>query len=169
MGSYLSLPILALAAAIQASILPQIRFWDGTPDLVFLLVLGWAIHAPLDEGIVWAIVGGILQDLLSVAPVGISSVGMILVVYATYRVAQQLQRVGPFFIALLVLSGSLVQQITLWLLFAAFGFTVDFLDDFTYVITPTIIYNFVLMWPTYWLLRKIQRRVQNVRRSITLD
>ena len=72
-------------------------------------------------------------------------------------------------LTLLVLSGSLVQQITLWLLFAAFGFTVDFLDDFTYVITPTIIYNFVLIWPTYWLLRKIQRRVQNVRRSITLD
>lgn len=169
MGGYLSLPILALAAAIQASIVPQIRLWDGAPDLVFLLVLIWAVHAPLEESIIWALVGGIMQDLLSVSPLGMSSVGMILVVFITHSLAQQLHRVGPVFLTLLVIGGSLLQQATMWLLFALLGFTVDLIDDFTYVIVPTVIYNFVLLWPLYWLLRKTQRRVQSVRRSVKLD
>lgn len=169
MGAYLSLPFLALAAMLQSSIVPQIRFWDGGPDLVFLMVLAWAVHAPQDESVVWALVGGILQDMLSVSPLGMSSVGMILVVYVTFSLAQRLHRIGPISLTLLVLGGSLLQQVTLWLLFALLGFTVDLIDDFTYVIVPTVIYNFVLIWPTYWLLRKFQRRIQSVRRSVVMD
>jgi rod shape-determining protein MreD len=168
-GGYLSIPILALAAVLQASVVPQIRFWDGAPDLVFLLVLGWAIHASLEESLVWALVGGILQDLLSVAPLGMSSVGMIVVVFVVNHLARQFHRVGPLLMGMLVLAGTLFQQMALWLMFAFLGFIVDFLDDFTYVVIPTMIYNFALIWPTYWLLRKIQRRFTDDRRIVSIN
>ncbi|MBZ0303640.1 MAG: rod shape-determining protein MreD [Anaerolineae bacterium] len=164
MGSFLSLPVLILAAVLQASVGPQIRFWDGAPDLVFLLVLSWSIHAPLEESVTWALVGGILQDLLSVAPLGLSSVGMIVVVFAVSYLSRQVQRIGFLWLTALALAGSLFQQMVTWLLFAALGFTVRFADDFSFVIVPTIIYNLALVWPLYGLARVLQRRLTSSRR-----
>ncbi|MAS33004.1 MAG: rod shape-determining protein MreD [Anaerolineaceae bacterium] len=164
MGSFLSLPVLILVASIQASVTPHIRFWDGAPDLVFLFVLSWSIHAPLDESVVWALVGGIFQDLLSVAPLGLSSVGMVLAVFAVHYLSHQVNRIGFFWLTALTLAGSLFQQMMVWLLFAMLGFTMSFLDDFNFVIVPTIIYNLALIWPIYAVSRWLQRRFAVSRR-----
>ncbi len=164
MGSFLSLPILALAAVLQASVMPQIRFWDGAPDLVFLCVLSWSVHAPLEEGVTWAILGGVMQDLLSVAPVGLSSIGLILVVFGVHYLSRQVQRVGLLWLIALVLGGSLFQQMMVWLLFALLGFTMNFIDDFDFVIIPTIIYNLGFVWPVYGVIRLIQRQFGTGRR-----
>ena len=64
MGNFLSIPLLGVAAALQASLMPQIRLLGGEPDLVFLLVIAWAINRELEDGVIWAFVGGILLDLL---------------------------------------------------------------------------------------------------------
>jgi rod shape-determining protein MreD len=164
MGSFLSLPILALAAALQASVIPHVRFWDGAPDLVFLLVLSWSIHAPLEESITWALVGGILQDLLSVAPVGLSSVGLVLIVFGVHYLARQVQRIGVLLMIGLVLAGGLFQQMTVLLLFAALGFTVNLTDDFSFVVVPSLIYNVVIWGPVYGFARLMQRRFAAPRR-----
>jgi hypothetical protein len=63
-----------------------------------------------------------------------------------------------------VLAGSLFQQVSVWSLFALWGFRVDLLDDFGFVIVPTIIYNLALIWPVYGFLRVVQRRVTDPRR-----
>ena len=164
MGGFLSLPILIAAVALQTTFVPQIRFWDGGPDLVFLCVLVWSVHAPLEQGVAWALVGGILQDLMSVAPVGMSSIGLVVIVFVVSSIARQVNRVGFVILTGLVLAGSLFQQASVWTLFALWGFRVDFLDDFGFVIVPTIIYNLVLIWPVYVFLRVIQRRVTDPRR-----
>lgn len=168
MGGYLSVPILALAVVLQTTLVPQLRFWDGGPDLIFLLVLAWSVHASLEESVVWALVGGIMQDLMSVAPIGLSSMGLVLVVFAVNTLARQVHRVGLLILTGLVLAGSLFQQMSVWLLFAMWGFNVDLLDDFSFVIIPTIIYNLALVWPMYGLVRVLQRRVSDARRVISL-
>ncbi len=157
MGSFLALPILMLAAAVQASVVPQIRFWDGAPDLVFLLVLAWSVYAPLEESVTWALLGGIMQDLLSVAPIGLSSVGLVIMVFAVHSLSRQLHQVGLIWLAGLTLAGTLFQQMLVWLLFAVLDFTMNFVDDFSFVMIPSIIYNFALIWPVYLFVRLIQR------------
>jgi hypothetical protein len=46
------------------------------------------------------------------------------------------------------------------------GFNVDLLDDFGFVIIPTIIYNLALILPVYVVLRFVQRRT--AARRVTL-
>jgi rod shape-determining protein MreD len=166
-GSFLSLPVLLLAVALQTSFVPQVRFWDGAPDLVFLVVLAWSVQAPLEESVTWALVGGILQDLASIAPLGLSSVGLVLLVFAVHYLTRQIHRVGLITLAGLALAGTLFQQMMVWLLFGLWGFRVDFLDDFNFVIIPTIIYNLALIWPVYGLVRLLQRRLTEGRRITT--
>lgn len=158
MSNWLSLPILALAALLQSTFVPQIRILGGAPDLVFLFVIAWAAHTKLETGVTWAFVGGILQDLLSAAPTGLSSLGMIMVVFGMSQINRQVYGIGIAVILALVLAGTVLQQLLIMIGLALSGFTVYPIENFTYVVLPTVAYNLVAIWPIYWLVRRLQKR-----------
>ena len=106
MGYYLSLPALILAAALQSSLMGQLRIAGGAPDLVLILVLLWSIHAPLNEAIFWAFVGGITLDLLSVIPLGSSVMGMLIMIYLIKRLSVQLFHINIVLVAGFLLLGT---------------------------------------------------------------
>lgn len=167
MGSFLSLPVLALAAVLQASLVPHLRVFGGGPDLVFLIVLAWSVHAPLEQAVLWAFVGGIAQDLLSVAPLGMSVVGLVLVVFMVYGVSRQVYSVNVLLLAGLLLAGAVVQQAALLALLVLSGLRVDIVRDLNYVVFPSLIYNLLAFWPVYWVMRRLQRRYAAERRFFT--
>jgi rod shape-determining protein MreD len=168
MGSFLSIPLLALAAALQASVIPQFSILGGRPDLIFLMVIAWALNSSLEEGVIWAFAGGILKDLLSAVPTGTSVVGLVILVFAVTYVRQQIYRVSIISLVWITLLGGLLQQLIILVIMMLTGFQPAYLNrlglapllsDFTYVILPTMIYNLVLIFPVYWLIRRIQKRV----------
>ncbi|MBC6936796.1 MAG: rod shape-determining protein MreD [Chloroflexi bacterium] len=159
MGNYLSLPVLAIAAILQSGLTPRFSILGGRPDLVFLLVLSWALNAPLEQGVVWAFVGGILLDLMSAAPLGTSVIGMIIIVFVLDIFRQQIYRVGVGTIMWTVLAGTLFQQATVMVLLLLAGFKVPILDNVGYVVLPSVFYNFVLIFPVYFFMRRLQKRV----------
>ncbi len=173
MGGFLSVPILALAAILQVTIVPQFSLLGGRPDLVFLLVVAWALNSSLDEAIIWAFAGGILKDLLSINALGTSVVGMVLVVFGIYLVRQQIYRVGFLSIIWIVLLGTVFQLTTVFIILFVTGFqpagigtlgVTAIVREIAYVIPPTIVYNLVSIFPIYWLVRRIQTRVAQDRR-----
>lgn len=157
MRNYLSVPLLALAAILQTSVMPQIRLQDGAPDLVFLIVLSWAIRTNVESAVLWAFVGGIFQDLLSAAPTGASVLGMIPIVFLIGGLAGQVYRIGFLLIIGLVTLGTLIKQIGLLLVLAFSGYTISPVDDFSRVIVTTLLYNLVFIWPIYLFVRWTQR------------
>jgi rod shape-determining protein MreD len=157
MRIYLAIPILALAAALQASILPQISLAGGGPDLVFLLVLSWAIDTDLRQGAAWAFIGGLMLDLLSALPVGTSSIPLLIIVFAISGIGTQIYRLGLLLLVSLALGGTLFQQMMTLILSALLGHNVNWVQDFTSIVVPTMFYNLVLIVPVYWLIRRLQR------------
>lgn len=159
MGNFLSVPILALAAALQASILPLISLQGGGPNLVLLIVLAWSINTNLRQGILWAFVGGMMLDLLSALPVGTSSIPLLILVFAVSGLGQQVYRIGFLLLAGLTVSGTVLQQFTQMVLMIMLGYRVLFVQNITYIVVPTMIYNLLLILPVYLFVRRIQRRV----------
>ena len=158
MSNWLSLPVLAFAAILQSTFVPQIRILGGGPDLVFLFVLAWALNTRIENGVTWAFVGGILQDTLSAAPTGASAIGMILLVFLINQINRQVYGVSLAVIAALVLAGTLMQQVIMMLVLRLSGFAINPIESFTYVVVPTMAYNFVFIWPIYWFVRRLQKR-----------
>lgn len=155
--------MLFLAALLQATFVPQIRFTGGGPDLVFLVVLCWAVNADLEEGLIWALVGGIMNDLLSAAPLGASALGLVLVVFGISGLNRQLYTVGIVLLTGLVLVGTFVHQAIMMIVIALSGFVIRLPDDVVYILLPSIAYNFVLVFPIYFFVRRIQRRIYRYR------
>jgi rod shape-determining protein MreD len=159
MGNFLSIPILAIAVALQASFVPQVRILGGGPELVLLLVTAWAINAELRDSLIWAFVGGIMQDLLSLAPLGTSTLGLLLIVFGISGLGQQVHKIGFVLLVAITLVGTLVHQLVVMGVMTFTGLAVDWVAGFTYVIAPTMLYNLALIGPVYWAIRRLQRRV----------
>lgn len=158
MGVFIGFPILALAAVAQSTFTPQIQLLGGRPDLVFLLVLCWSIHSNLDTAVMWAMMGGIMQDLLSQLPVGTSTLGMVPLVFIISGLSRQVYRIGFVTLIGLVIVGTLLKFFVQLIILLLSGYSLS-LIEIGYVVMPTLFYNLVFVWPIYWFVRRIQRRL----------
>ena len=167
MGRFLSIPILLLAAVLHGTLIPQIRIGNGAPDLIFLLVIAWAMNSEIEEGVIWAFVGGIAQDLQSIAPLGISTFGMLIIVFGISGLAQRVYGISSLIFSLIAIAifGTLFHQLILMILLWLTGHSISWGEDITNVVAPTIFYNLVLILPIYWFVRRIQRRAIRPQRG----
>jgi rod shape-determining protein MreD len=158
-GSTLSFPILALAAILQTTVVPHLmRVLNAEPDLIFLIVLSWAIHAPLEQALVWALVGGIMADLLSSAPTGASVIGLVLMVGVVSILRTQVYSVGIFMMIALAGVGTIVHRVIYLLITTLDGTRPPIVSLLLLIMLPTLVYNLLLLFPIYRLTRFIQKR-----------
>ena len=172
MGRYLSIGILGLAAALSASFMPQfiafvlallsnitpvVNNSRGQPSLVLLLVICWSLRSSLADGFLWALVGGIMLDLLSMLPLGASSAALVIVVFVVNGVAQQLFRLRIIF--LLVVTALATIFMTSYNFFALIllGNSYDIPSLVRLILIPTMIYNLIAVLPVYAFVRLLQR------------
>jgi rod shape-determining protein MreD len=159
MGYYLGVFFLVLAAALQSSLIPQLRIFSGQPDLVFVLVICWALHAKLEESLFWAFLGGLLQDILSITPLGTATLGMVMIIFTIQAVRQQLYRANLLLLGLCILFGTLLQQFIISIALIITGNGYNIVNVLRFVTLPEIFYNLILMLPVYVVVRLIQRRI----------
>jgi rod shape-determining protein MreD len=165
MGTFLSLPILILAAALQVAVGPQISIFGGRPDFVFLLVIAWALNGALEPSITWALVGGVCKDLLSAAPLGTSALGLVVIVFLLNALRSQFYTVGFFtLIWATVLGTFFVQALTLVILIlsgfgpASTGLSIVGIigQEFVSNLLPTLFYHLTAIVPVYLIVRRLQ-------------
>jgi rod shape-determining protein MreD len=139
----LGLPILMLAAVIDASVMVQLRYMNGQPSLLLLVVTSWALLNELPDALPWALIGGIFADLLSVTPLGASSlamaVGVILVASFLGRATRKNWVLPPIAIVLttVVYQGIIVMVLIL------FGWSVPLFGAGLRWVLPTLAFNLI--------------------------
>lgn len=175
MGRYLSIPILGFAAALSSSIIPQIIGFivalvstitpildnsRGQLSLVMLLVIAWSIHSDLEGSFVWAFVGGIAMDLLSIVPVGTSSFVLILIAFVVNTLSQQIYRVNIIMILAITIVSTIFLQFFIYLILVLLGNSYNLIALIRLILIPTLIYNVIAILPIYGFIRLIQRRLE---------
>lgn len=152
MSGYLSIPVLAVAVIVQATVVPEFRFGGAMPDFVFLLVLAWGLMAGFEQGVIWAMVGGILQDLVSAAPVGTTSLSLLVVVALAVLILGQISPHNLFYPVLAAGGGLAVAHVVTMLVLLVTGRAIPVIDLLLTVTLPSMVYNAVVMIPVYRVL-----------------
>lgn len=147
------------AALIQTTLSPYLEINGIHPDLVVVLVIAWTILSDLEEGLAWAVVGGLSLDFMSAAPFGLFTLAMVLVaIVANFSH-------GRIFGSSIVLP--LGFTFPLSILFNGFallilnllGHPVIWLDAFNKVFFPVALFNtgvMILVFPPlYYLYRRL--------------
>ncbi|MBN1964744.1 MAG: rod shape-determining protein MreD [Anaerolineae bacterium] len=168
MDAYLSIPVLAVAVIIQSTVMPEIRLGGAMPDLVYLLVLAWSLLAGFERGVTWALVGGVLQDLVSSLPLGTTALSLVLLTFVLSLLVGQVNPRNLIYPAVIAAGGTVVLHGVTLLVLGIAGQALPFLDTLTYVTLPSLVYNLIVMIPLYrvlggFYLSSRPRRISDIR------
>jgi rod shape-determining protein MreD len=88
-----SLPLAAagavLAALLETSVFSELRPFGVKPDLVFVFAIITAMVVGVEDGLIWAFLGGLMLDLLSAErPIGATTLALLLVTGIAIAVAR---------------------------------------------------------------------------------
>lgn len=73
--------ILLGVALIQHVVFPHVTFFGAHPNLMMVVIIAWGVLRGNRDGLIWALVGGLLLDLFSLAPVGTATLPLLIVMF----------------------------------------------------------------------------------------
>jgi rod shape-determining protein MreD len=131
------------------------------PNLMLLMVVSWSLLRGAQEGVLWALVGGMGLDLLSGAPFGTSTVALVTLSLLAGVGELSVFRTHLTLPLIATLVASLAHNLFSLLLLHLRGFSIDWADSLIQVVLPSTLIN-VLLAPfvyraLYWLHRKTGR------------
>lgn len=157
MAYLVGLPLLALLAMLQSAVFAHLRLLDGRPDLVLLAVVGWGLAGRGTEAMIWGLCGGLLLDLLSGAPFGISAISLVLTAYLLSLLEGRLWGMHPLLPPAAALLGTaLLHGLGLASLLLT-GRALDLAAAATRVILPSAFLNVALSLPAAQLAGSLRQ------------
>lgn len=113
LGFYLLFPLMVILTIIQSTFLPHFPIFGVVPQLSLLVIISWALLRDWQEALLWALIAGILNDLLSLAPVGASSLALM----AAIAVVVILQRNLPQYRIVIPVILTIIATTIFWLVY----------------------------------------------------
>jgi len=154
-STLIAIPILGVLVIVQSSIFSRIPLLQGTPDLVLLAILAWALQKKVDTAWQWCIIGSLMVTLVSALPLGAVFVGYGIataIALALRRRIWQIPLLAMFivtFLGTVILNG--ISLLALWLT----GNPVPVLESLNLITLPGILLNLLLAIPAYGLLHEL--------------
>jgi rod shape-determining protein MreD len=155
----LAVAIPVLAAALQAGLAYNVAIGEARPDLVGLVVVGWALLTGAPQGAWWAFVGGLAADLWSGGPFGANTVSL-LPIGAAFGAWERQLTPGVLTAAGLIALGSGARLILYVLVLALVGRPLPDFGPLALAVLGSAVFTGILALALYPGLRMLDRRTR---------
>jgi rod shape-determining protein MreD len=152
--------LLILIALAQTTLSPRLLVMGAQPNLMLLSVVSWSLLRGERQGMLWAFVGGALIDLLSGAPLGVSSLSLLLVSFLAGLGATTIFRASLSLLLLIGLGSSLFHDAIFLALLQIMGWPVNWPVGLWRLMLPSAGLNMICMPVVYASMRWIHRRIR---------
>lgn len=132
-----------VAALLESTVTQYIQVGDARPHLVFVFAVIATVVGGFDRGLVWAFVGGLLLDVLTQRPLGISAFALLLAVGGVGLLGRALSRARPLVPIVATALLSLVYSMSLFVTYAALQGTVPSRNAVA-LFVPDVAYDVVI-------------------------
>jgi len=166
MSPYLAVLLLAGVALLQTTLAPHLSIIGGRPQFVLLTVVSWALLRGGREGVVWGFAGGVMLDLLSGAPFGITTLPLLLVGYLSGLGEINVFRANFLLPGLVALAATLLFNTVVLLLMQLLGQSVFWEPALLHVILPAVVANLLVLPLFYLPLRRLHRLTAQPQMSV---
>jgi rod shape-determining protein MreD len=153
------IPLMALMALIQSTMLSQFRFLSGRPDLILLVVIGWGLAGRATESMVFAFFGGLFLDFFSALPFGTNAIALVIVALLVSLYEGRIWEANILMPLGITLMGSLVYNMIILAVLFLSGRQIDLTFAFGRVILPSTFLNIILAIPMAQAMAGIARRL----------
>jgi rod shape-determining protein MreD len=127
-------------------------------DLVLLLAVAWSIRRGIEDGIVWAILGGLALDTLSAGPFGVSVIAVGVAAVVAGSVGPSLRRASALLPLLLTPLASVIATLSAALLFVLVGRVVSWPSTVALVVLPAAVLDSLAMLVVYPVVSFVDAR-----------
>ncbi len=145
-----------LASVLQSTALPHLVVVGVKVDLVLLLVIAWSIRRGIEAGVLWAVIGGIALDVLSLAPLGVSvlACGFAAVIAGSF--GPSLRRASALLPLVLTPLASVVATLTGAFVLALLGWPISWPATVALVVLPAAVLDSLAMLIVYPLVAVVE-------------
>jgi rod shape-determining protein MreD len=147
--------LLFLAALVQAVVVPPYALGGGAPDLLLLVVISLGLLRGSVPGATYGFAGGLLLDLLTLETLGVTSLVLTLAGFWAGRYAEttaRTRRLAPLLTAAVI---TVLAALFAFLLHYLLGEEVVARHALVSVLLPALVWNVVLAYPVYALVRAV--------------
>jgi len=166
MSPYFALPLLLAAATLQATVLPHLTVRGIFPDLPILMVVSWSLLEGVRTGLSWGVMAGLAVDLLSAAPFGGATFGLVAVAFLSGLGGARLSRAHIALPPAVAFLATIAYDLILMLARQVAGAKLPWLDTLLLVVLPSAALNALLVLPVLWLMRRLQRLLRRERMDL---
>jgi rod shape-determining protein MreD len=159
MNAYLTIAGLIALAIVQSTVMPRITVLGVHPDLMLLAVTSWSLLRGAQEGMLWALVGGIAIDFLSGAPFGVVTLSLLVASFLSSLGQRNVFRLDLLVPIVVIPLATLVYNTIMLALLWALRWPTEWGAGFAHVILPAMLVNTIGMPLVYLALRTLDRRV----------
>jgi rod shape-determining protein MreD len=155
---YIVIPLLLSVALLQTTALPELTILGVKPELMLLTVLAWSLLRGVEEGLVWALLGGLALDLFSGGPLGASALALLIVSFLSGFTRGSVTRSSFLLPMGVALAGTLLYQGLFLLSIQLTRGSVPWIDSLLRVTLPSLPVNTLLMPVIFQALAWLDRR-----------
>jgi rod shape-determining protein MreD len=150
--------VIVLAAILQSSLLPHIAVLGVKVDLVLLLAVARSIRRGIEDGLVWAILGGLALDTLSAEPFGVSVIAVGVAVVVAGSIGPTMRRTSVLLPLVITPLASVVATLGAAFLLALLGRTISWPATVALVVLPGAVIDSIAMLVVYPLVSFVDGR-----------
>lgn len=155
---YIAVPLMAFLAVVQTAVLPFFPIFGLSPQLPFLVALSWALLRDMEEGLIWAFIGGLFFDLFSVTPLGVSSLAYMIGIVSVLWIQQAIPASRFLLPVILAFLSTVVALLVYFMILLVLGYKTGLTG--LPALLPLTILHAVLILPVYWPAYAIDRAVR---------
>ncbi len=152
MATLIAIPILTSLMMLQSSIVSRIPLLRGTPDLLLLAIIAWALQKRVQSAWQWCIIASILFTLVSALPLGAALLGYVLATGIALILRRQVWQIPILALFVAVLLGSFASQAVSLAALRLVGDPLPIIQSFNLVLLPSALLNLLIAIPLYALL-----------------
>jgi rod shape-determining protein MreD len=156
MSPYLLVPIFALIAVLQATLVPMLPTGEAKPDLMLLVVVAWGIVQGGDEAVIWGLAGGLFLDLLSGVPFGVQTLALGAIGLLADLLETNFFRSNILLPLAAIFVATLLYHMLIGATLQTLGYPISWEPFLLGVVLPTAGLNTVLMPIVYGILRRVE-------------
>lgn len=148
---------------LQTTVMPHFSIWGVMPDLMLLVVISWSLLRGSKEGLIWALGGGLMLDLLSGGPFGTASLALVLSSLAVSLGELNLFRGAAWLPVAAAILATGIYDVSYTVFLQVFGYRVLWASGLLPVVAPSMALNALAMYPTYYVMRWLHQRTSSER------
>ncbi len=146
--------IVVLAGIIQSATLSQINVFGVHANLVLVVIVCWSLLRGGRAGLAWAMVGGLVLDLLSSAPFGVFTMALLVTAFAMGFIEATIFRPTILLPVGVVFLASLLCQVMTMVMMETLGWQLAWGHAWV-ALLPAAIFDALLTFAVFPAMRRI--------------